>query len=337
MLVLEATSKRQGERPGDYHWCTDGELAYNQGFDCSCTDCGCERGWAGFESRSATTTVQVVERSEFSVERLASELADSLFNGGWIQTADPTDVLVASIAEEIVETANHFGEGAVLERDGGWIRLRDGSNEATNPLNRLFLEELTEHFLEAGPMDMVSGAMQVLSSSPGFEEPLLAALSDAAWPEAQSLGCAIDWLHHGKLTYEWVDVPRWLLHFDQAVVTESRRSRSEDWEGHLLTIEFDGQLLGIASVGIEEEGCIRAFFAIYEDAQTQIALQKNLQRQHYTPYRKILPKTALRAIRSASELPVLKPAVVPGVSWPHNRPLFDFIVDQMVWVGAKAR
>ena len=76
MLVLEATSNRQGERPGDYHWCNDGELAYSQGLDCSNPGCGCARGWAGFDSHRATTTVQVVDRPELTVHDLASALAE---------------------------------------------------------------------------------------------------------------------------------------------------------------------------------------------------------------------------------------------------------------------
>ena len=35
MLVLEATSERQGERDDDYHSCTDGELAYHPGTECA--------------------------------------------------------------------------------------------------------------------------------------------------------------------------------------------------------------------------------------------------------------------------------------------------------------
>ena len=89
MLVLEATSKRQGEREGDYHWCTDGELAYQQGLECGSPSCGCERGWAGFDSHRATTTVQVVDRPDLTVIELSSKLARSLCDGGWLEQPDP--------------------------------------------------------------------------------------------------------------------------------------------------------------------------------------------------------------------------------------------------------
>ena len=99
MLVLEATSKRQGERDGDYHWCIDGELAYQPGIDCASPGCGCDRGWAGVDSHRSTTTVQVVERSDFTVKDLASRLAVSLRDGGWIETPDPTDEMVSMFVE----------------------------------------------------------------------------------------------------------------------------------------------------------------------------------------------------------------------------------------------
>lgn len=124
MLVIEATSALQGARPTDYHFTIDGELAYMQGIECSRPDCGCDRGWAGLVSHSATTTVQVVDRPDLSVEGLASEFAVSLFEGGWIGAPDPANHIVAAFVGEMIECANHFGEGAVLEHEGGEIRTR---------------------------------------------------------------------------------------------------------------------------------------------------------------------------------------------------------------------
>ncbi len=337
MLVLEATSKRQGERHSDYHWCTEGELAYNQGFDCSRMDCGCERGWAGLDSKSATTTVQVVERPELTIEGLAARLARSLFEGGWITTADPGDELVSVFVEEIIETANYFGEGAVLERDGPWVRLRDGSNEAVNPLNRLALEEMTTGALDSGPLDTVAQAMGLLASARTLEEPLLQAFSDAAWPEAQALGCALDWLHHGKLTDEWATIPRWLQHLDSAEITEARRSRTNDGDNYLLTLEFDGEPLGIASAYIAQEGHIETFFAAYEDPGTYIQLTKTLMKQHYAPYRKVSPTTAFDAMYSARDNPLPREVATRPAPWPSNRPYLDFILDRMQWAGVAAQ
>lgn len=329
MLVLEATNKRQGERSGDYHWCNDGELAYNPGVSCARIDCGCERGWAGLDSHQATTTVQVVDRPDMTVANLAAELAAFLFDNGWISTNDPQNELVVAHVDETVEMVNQFGEGAVLERDGEWIRERDGSNEAVNPLNRLALEELTEDILISRPMDTIGKAMALLASSTNFETALLDALVEAGWPEAQALGCAIDWLHHGRPIYEWTGIPRWLENLDQAEITEARRCKGNDSDGYLLTIEFDGELLGIASVCIKHEGHIHAFFAVYDDAQTHIRLLKNLQRRNYRPFRKVAPQTALRAIRAASNVPVPEQTIVSAFSWVPKRPLLDFITQQM--------
>lgn len=125
MRVLEATSDRQGDHDGDYHWCTDGELVYRQpNIGCRTPDCGCERGWAGFTSHRATTSVKVVERLNFTVTDLAAELATSMFDGGWLPSADPGVSIIAELVDEIIECANHFPEHAVLARDGDLIWMR---------------------------------------------------------------------------------------------------------------------------------------------------------------------------------------------------------------------
>lgn len=329
MLVLEATSKRQGERSGDYHWCIDGELAYNQVISCARIDCGCERGWIGIDSREATTTVQVVERPGLTVAGLAAELAKLLFDNGWISTNDPQDDLVAAYVGEIIEMANQFGEGAVLEREGEWVRERDGSDEPVDPLNRLALEEITEDVLAGGPMETIGCALALLANSEGFETALLDALCEAAWPEAQALGCAIDWLHHGRLIYDWNSVPRWLESFDQAQVSEAHRRKGNDSNGYVLTIECGGEHLGIASVCITHDGNIDSFFAISDTVDTYIQLMKTLQRSSYTPFRKVAPKTALREIGAANEVAVPSTDLLAGLCWPSNRPLLNFIANQM--------
>lgn len=331
MLVLEATSNRQGERPGDYHWCDDGELAYRSVVDCARPDCGCERGWVGADSRASTTTVQVVERPTLTVDQLASMLAVSLFDGGWIAAADPADELVSILVEDVIETANYFDEGSVIERDGEWCRARDGSNEEINPLNRAALEDLTEDTLLSGPMDTMSKAVSVLVGAGAFVDPLLSNLADAPWPEAQALGCAIDWLHHGKLTYEWVDIPSWLSHLDRAEVTEARRCKGDDGDGYLVAISVDGYELGIASFFVKHEGYIDSFFAIPDPISSYTQLMKTLQRSAFKPFRKIAPSTALRAMEAARDVPVENDVVLPGMAWPKNRPLLAFIADKVRW------
>ena len=114
----------QGVRDTDYHWANSGELVYLPALDCSSPHCGCILGFAGFESRRATTTARVVERPDLTVEDLCRKLAESLHAGGWIPTVDPSDGLVVELATEIVELAlrfGRFGPGAVIERDGEMV------------------------------------------------------------------------------------------------------------------------------------------------------------------------------------------------------------------------
>lgn len=331
MLVLEATPNKQGERDGDYHWCADGELAYKPSIDCDSPGCGCNRGWAGVDSHRATTTVQVVDRPDLTVNDLASELAVSLFDGGWLTTPDPGDELVSLCVDDIVEIANHFGEGAVLEREGHWTKVRDGSAGSVNPFDRVALEDLTEDLLHSGPMDTMSHAMSIMANVHPHVDALLLTLTEADWPEAQALGCALEWLSHGKLTNQWKDVPHWLTNLDQAEITAARRCRGDDGDGYLVAMEVDGYELGIASFFVKHEGHIDSFFAIPDSIATYTQLMKTLQRRHYKPFRKIAPATARAALEQAKDVPVAPEDIHPGFSWPRSRPLLDLIFEQMTW------
>lgn len=330
MLVLEATTKRQGERPDDYHWCTDGELAYSQGIDCATPGCGCNRGWAGLDSHRATTTVCVVNRPNLTVESLAHKLSISLCDGGWISAPDPSDELVTIFVDEIIEIAAHFGEGAVLEREGAWTRLRDGSNESANPFDRVRIEEMTEGLADFRAMDVLSFAAATMSGVEPFVEPLIETLNEADWAEAQILGCAIEWLATGKLVHTWTSVPVWLANLDQAEVTEARRVRGNDGMGHVVAVEVEGYELGIASFYVMEDGRIYSFFATSDLISTYIQFMKTIQRQHYKPYRKIATTTAHKAaIDGRSHHDLLETDV--DVTWANKGPLFDFMIDRMTW------
>ncbi len=121
MLVFEATDQLQGARDTDYHHAWTGELVYLPALDCASPNCGCTRGFAGFDSHRATTTAIVVERPDMTIEQLAKALAVSLDSGGWIDAPDPADPLVAGLATEIVELAasyGRYGPGVVIEREG---------------------------------------------------------------------------------------------------------------------------------------------------------------------------------------------------------------------------
>lgn len=331
MLVLEATKNRQGERPGDYHWCNDGELAYRPGIDCNRLDCGCERGWAGFDSHSATTTVEVVDRADLTVDKLASELAVSLFEGGWITTPNASDELVTLFVEEIVDLANEFGEGAVLERDGEWTQVRDDVTRPINPFDRVGLEQLTEGISEYRPMDLMGYATSLLHSAGHLAHTLISTLVDADWPEAQTLGCALEWLTLGEATHGWENIPGWLHRLNRANISQARRRRSDEGDAYLIAIEVDGDEIGLASIFVRPDGRIDSFFGVPDQLHTFIQLTKTLQREHFTPYRKIALSTAKQALlegRSRSDKN--SPPSGPG-AWPANRPLLDLIVDTMAW------
>ena len=127
MLILEATTDLQGQRPTDYNWCEQGELVYLAFQECSRPSCGCTRGFAGLDSHRATTTARVAERPDLTIEGLAQLIARSLCDGGWIDRPDPGDELVSWLATEVVETANsyvRFGIGTVIEREGDQLQRR---------------------------------------------------------------------------------------------------------------------------------------------------------------------------------------------------------------------
>jgi len=66
MKVLVATTRTQGARPNDYHYCIEGELvrinevcARDRGDPDG--GCGCGRGFGGLNSHQATTTARIAE------------------------------------------------------------------------------------------------------------------------------------------------------------------------------------------------------------------------------------------------------------------------------------
>lgn len=331
MLVLEATSNKQGERPGDYHWCVDGELAYRQGTDCSRLDCGCERGWAGFDSHSATTTVEVVDRPDLSIGDLGALLARSLCAGGWIATPDPKDELVMAYVDEIAEMASHFGEGSVLERDGEWTRLRDGSAEPINPFDRVGLEDMTAEVFDFEPMDLLGYATSMIRQAGPLTSELISTLAEAAWPEAQTLGCALEWLTAGELTHPWHDTPDWLDNLGDMNVAAARRRKVDDGAAILLSLQVGGEHIGLASTFVALDGRIDSFFGVPDDLSTFVQLTKTLQRQHYKPFQNVALTTAFNTLSIGRRMSDMnKPPIAPG-AWPQNRTLLDFIIDYARW------
>ena len=333
MLVLEATSRRQGERDGDYHWCIDGELAYQQGISCSRPDCGCERGWAGFDSHRATTTVQVVDRPDLTVAELAAQLARSLFDQGWIATPDPADRMVVEFVDEIIMFANHFGESSVLERDGEWIRKRDGNTERpVNPLDRVTLERLTERIADVSPMDALSIASATMFEASNFLEPLVEGLRSAAWPEAQLLGHLLEWLWDTDQPTGWTQLPAWVEQLDNLTVTAARRRQLEGGPQYLIELVAGEEVLGTVCALVNQDGAIENTWFTNEDLSFHQKMLKAFERGYDNPpFRRIATSTARSALHAASTIS-LAPKPPTWASRPQNQALFDRVLTSSTWI-----
>ncbi|RZS39084.1 hypothetical protein EV193_104295 [Herbihabitans rhizosphaerae] len=122
MKVLVATSRTQGQRDNDYHWCVDGELV--QALPACASDkddpeggCGCGRGFAGLNSHKATTTAAVAE-VPLAFDDYVEAIRSSMEDGGWPTHNAP--VLAASLVTAISD----LPIGTVIERRLDWIRAR---------------------------------------------------------------------------------------------------------------------------------------------------------------------------------------------------------------------
>lgn len=124
MRVLTATHDLNGNHPGDYDHCVEGELVYIQ--EPCATDrrdpdgpCGCGRGFAGMNSHRATTTARVVE-SSLSGRDLREALRSSLAAGGWLDPAYVSKQDAAAIVTDYLAlmcaVAGQFPVGSVIRR-----------------------------------------------------------------------------------------------------------------------------------------------------------------------------------------------------------------------------
>ena len=116
MKVLVATSRTQGARTTDYHWCVEGELVWVQ-HPCDRDlrrdphSCGCGRGFAGLASHRATTTAMVKEIAWITLDVYVEALRESFEAGGW-----PTSLAhIVGVDQAIFASA--WPAGTILERD----------------------------------------------------------------------------------------------------------------------------------------------------------------------------------------------------------------------------
>ena len=115
MKVLTATSRTQGQRGNDFHWCIEGELVHF-GMVCAAdrTDpdggCGCGRAFAGLNSHRATTTAMIREIEGFTRGDYIEAIRSSLSQQGW----DPATA--QDEADELIGLIRDWPAGAVAER-----------------------------------------------------------------------------------------------------------------------------------------------------------------------------------------------------------------------------
>jgi hypothetical protein len=123
MKILTATSRTQGQRRNDFHWCIEGELVHF-GMVCAADradpdgGCGCGRAFAGLNSHRATTTAMVRDIEGFSIDDYVEAIRSSLAQQGW----DPGTA--EEEAAELVDIMADWPVGAVAERRLNHVMVR---------------------------------------------------------------------------------------------------------------------------------------------------------------------------------------------------------------------
>lgn len=334
MLVLEATSDHQGDRDDDYHWCTDGELVYRQeDMGCRTPDCGCERGWAGFDSHRSTTTVKVVERVGFTVSDLARELATSLSDGGWLTEPDPSNQMVAEIVDEIIECANHFREGATLGRSGDlvWRRVLPSAQEFE--ITDDDLAHLADNVTDKHPFKVLERAAFYITDYGANESLLRQRLRAIGWFEESVLSKALDWLATGQPPYSLLDpdTPKWLHNLDAGTIRAARYRDEGEMTSYLLEVKLPGGPVGTLQLTIDAGGRLGDAFAWGGPISKLIRQKRSHDIDDFGTFRPLSTKMAQRALRAARDAFDATPIEErPFSPWPSSRPLVDFVLDHLV-------
>lgn len=123
MKILTATSRTQGDRHNDFHWCIEGELVHF-GMICRADQgnpdgrCGCGRAFAGLNSHRATTTAMVRDIQGFTRDDYIEAIRSSLAQQGW----DPHTA--EDEADELIDLISDWPTGTVAERRLNVISVR---------------------------------------------------------------------------------------------------------------------------------------------------------------------------------------------------------------------
>jgi hypothetical protein len=131
MKVLVATAATQGTRPSDVCAATAGELVRppaveHPGEPADDGACGCRRCLVGVDSGQPTTTVQVADRPDLTLDELRRAVLASLHRAGAARPGDcDSETWAAAVAAELVDWAARFEVGTVLERRAATLRARE--------------------------------------------------------------------------------------------------------------------------------------------------------------------------------------------------------------------
>jgi hypothetical protein len=128
MKIIVATKETQGKRQNDFSFAEEGELLYFGAIECDgeAIDgrCGCRRSMSGLKTGRATTTFKVVETDEMTIDGLSVKIAGRLKTAGWANSPDEAMNAAKDDAKGLVEVANHFDAGDILERRGDIFKKR---------------------------------------------------------------------------------------------------------------------------------------------------------------------------------------------------------------------
>ena len=125
MKLLTATTQGQGGRANDFTWTYEGELVWPGvicGRDRANPDggCGCGRSFSGLNSHRATTTA-LVRDLPLSVADVRAAFAGYLEDAGY---QSPGPAALAERVDELLDAVDAFPVGAVVERRGEFLQMR---------------------------------------------------------------------------------------------------------------------------------------------------------------------------------------------------------------------
>lgn len=122
MKILVATSKKQGERDGDFCHTREGEIVLlSDDCDQLHAGCNCQRSMVGAETGKGTTTMQVIE-SSMTREEFIEAVRRGEVRAGFEELL--SDSVFEAEAGELLKLAARFPVGAVVERNAEEYRIR---------------------------------------------------------------------------------------------------------------------------------------------------------------------------------------------------------------------